>query len=75
MAARGWIVVRPGWPRAYYTVLAGTETWSDNPADAHFFTDCESAEQVAARVGGRAEPVGGTPPDNVRALPRCEAWA
>ena len=75
MAARGWIVVRPGRPRAYYTVLTGTESWSDNPADAHFFTDRESAEQVAARVGGRVEPVGDNPPGNARALPRCEVWA
>ena len=73
MAANGWIVVRSGRPRTYYTVLAGRETWSDNPALAYLFAEARSAERIAARVGGRPEPVGGAgPPDNVLALPRCE---
>ena len=73
MAVNGWIVVRPGRPKTYSTVLAGKETWTGRPQKAYLFAEARTAKRVAGRVGGRAEPVGGVvPPDNLRAMPRCE---
>jgi len=70
MAATGWIVTRAGPPRAYYTVLNFTETWTASPALAYMFATHEDAARVAYRMGGRAEPVGNGEANVVALVPK-----